>query len=427
MTGANDTVRVRRTPVAYGELITLDAGALTVTAAPALGGRLLSVTLDGAEFLYRNPRLLDSRLTPLPGARPGPHGGPMADWLNWGGDKTWPAPQGWDGPEQWAGPPDPVLDSGPYRARVDRLDDAVVLVLTSGDDPRTGLRLERRIVLRPGSTAFGLHLSMTNTSSGERRWALWNVTQLAGAPTADLSAAEGVYLGLAGSGRPASVPLVAGTGWPRVRETSSGVLHVPHQEVVGKVGFPDSAGWLAHVGPERTLTQRFTVHEGAYPDEGSRAEVWMECPLAQGLPHLGGLLPRDHVVECEALGPLTTLAPGASASLEVEFGVGPSVGPVGSVTPAGHWAEPPRGADGGRSRDLFVPYASGRLEVRGPLGTPPLALDGLEPGRAHPVRLPQERLPCGDWELTAPAPGGGTVRVACFTVGEDGKPTHFIY
>ncbi|MEV5227633.1 hypothetical protein AB0L08_12295 [Streptomyces albidoflavus] len=69
MTAANDAVRVRRTPTAYGELITLDAGALTVTAAPGLGGRLLSVTLGGSEFLYRNPRLLDDDLTPVPGVR----------------------------------------------------------------------------------------------------------------------------------------------------------------------------------------------------------------------------------------------------------------------------------------------------------------------------------------------------------------------
>ncbi|MER5554879.1 hypothetical protein ABT001_24955, partial [Streptomyces sp. NPDC002793] len=72
MTAANDAVWVRRTPTAHGELITLDAGALTVTAAPGLGGRLLSVTLGGSEFLYRNPRLLDDDLTPLPGVRGGP-------------------------------------------------------------------------------------------------------------------------------------------------------------------------------------------------------------------------------------------------------------------------------------------------------------------------------------------------------------------
>ncbi|MEZ7003596.1 DUF4380 domain-containing protein [Streptomyces sp. AD55] len=422
MTTAEDPVRVRRVPTAHGELITLDAGALAVAAAPGLGGRLLSVTLDGAEFLYRNPRLLDGALAPLPGVRPGPHDGPMSDWLNWGGDKTWPAPQGWDGPDQWAGPPDPVLDSGPYAARVERRAGAVTLVLTSGDDPRTGLRLERRVVLRPGSTAFDLVLTMTNTSASERRWALWNVTQLAGAPP-DPAGAEGVYLGRAGSGRPATVALIAGTGRPRVLEAAPGVLHVPHQDVVGKVGFPDSAGWLAHVGAGRTLVQRFAVHEGPYPDGGSRAEVWMECPLAEGLPHLGGLLPRDHVVECEVLGPLTTLAPGASASLEVRFGVGPSVGPVEAATPAGYWAGLPRTGPGGRVSGVFVPYAAGPLEVGNGAGTPLLTLGALEPGRACHVRLPGDQVPPEGRELTAPLPGGGTVPVARLTVAEDGSPS----
>ncbi|MFE3252201.1 DUF4380 domain-containing protein [Streptomyces sp. NPDC059209] len=424
MAFADGSVRVRRAPAAHGELITLDAGALTVTAAPGLGGRLLSVALDGAEFLYRNPRLLDGAFAPLPGVRPGPHDGPMADWLNWGGDKTWPAPQGWDGPGQWAGPPDPVLDSGPYTARVEQRDGAAALVMTSGDDPRTGLRLERRISLRPGSTAFSLGLTMTNTGATQRRWALWNVTQLAGAP-ADPLGVEGVYLGRAGSGRPATVPLVAGTGRPRVREAAPGVLHVPHQDVVGKVGFPDSAGWLAHVGPGRTLVQRFTVHEGAYPDEGSRAEVWLECPLAEGLPHLGGLLPRDRVVECEALGPLTTLAPGASASLDVEFGAGPAVGPVEAATPAGYWAGLPRAGEDGRTVGVFVPYAAGRLEARGPSGTPPLTLGRLEPGRACHVRLPGSQDRYETWELTAPLPGGGTVPVFRLTAGENGNGATF--
>ncbi|MFJ8764027.1 hypothetical protein [Streptomyces clavifer] len=421
MTAANDAVRVRRTPTAYGELITLDAGALTVTAAPGLGGRLLSVTLGGSEFLYRNPRLLDDDLTPLPGVgggRPPPPGGPGPPG---GGGPTWPAPQGGGGRAPRGGRPDPVLDSGPYTARVEQRDGTAALVLTSGEDPRTGLRLERRIVLRPRSAAFGLHLTMTNTSAVERRWALWNVTQIAGAPPASPAGAEGVYLGRARSGRPSTVPLVAGTGRPQVLEAAADVLYVPHQDVVGKVGFPDSAGWLAHVGPERTLAQGFTIREGSYPDEGSRAEVWMECPLTEGLPHLGGLRPRDHVVECEVLGPLTTLAPGASAALEVEFGVGPSAGPVRAVTPAGYWAGPLRdGAEG-----VFVPYTAGQLEARGPAGTQPLVLGTLEPGRACGVRLPGGQEYYGRWELTAPLPGGGRARVARITVGESGIRTHF--
>ncbi|MEK8141806.1 hypothetical protein NKH18_01615 [Streptomyces sp. M10(2022)] len=150
MTAANDAVRVRRTPTAYGELITLDAGALTVTAAPGLGGRLLSVTLGGSEFLYRNPA---SWTTTSPRCRAC---GPARTTDRWPTGSTGAATR--PGPHRRAGTapasgraPDPVLDSGPYTARVEQRDGTAALVLTSGDDPRTGLRLERRIVLRPAA------------------------------------------------------------------------------------------------------------------------------------------------------------------------------------------------------------------------------------------------------------------------------------
>ncbi|XKK38341.1 hypothetical protein HFP72_27905 [Nocardiopsis sp. ARC36] len=55
MTGA---VTVERDASGAHELVVLDNGLLRVTAAPALGGRILSVRHLGREHLYRNPRLL---------------------------------------------------------------------------------------------------------------------------------------------------------------------------------------------------------------------------------------------------------------------------------------------------------------------------------------------------------------------------------
>ncbi len=126
----------------------LDNGIVRLGFVPESGGRLLSVRVGPVELLWRNPLLLDDDLTPVGGHVLAPNDGRMGDWVNYGGDKTWPAPQGWDGPHQWAGPPDPVLDSGPYT--VDATQDSVTL--TSGDDPRTGLRLTRRFSLTPTGT-----------------------------------------------------------------------------------------------------------------------------------------------------------------------------------------------------------------------------------------------------------------------------------
>ncbi|QLH26464.1 DUF4380 domain-containing protein [Streptomyces sp. Rer75] len=358
-----DGVEVVRSPVGPYELVRLDAGAVQVTAVPALGGRLLSLTLHGREFLYRNERLLDGGLRPRPGVRPVPQDGPMSAWLNWGGDKTWPAPQGWDGPGQWAGPPDPVLDSGPYGLRLTVRGRTAQAVMTSGVEPRTGLRIERRVTVTAGRTAFTLENTLTNESDRPRRWAVWNVTQLAGTAPGSCPAG-GVYVGTAGSGRPETVGLIAGTGRPQVHRLGRGVLHVPHQDVVGKVGFPDAAGWLAHVAPQGTLTQRFEVSPAArYPDGDSRVEVWLEHPLHAPLEHLGGLHPLDRVVECEALGPLQELAPGQSTRLTLEIGVGAGAGPVEAVTSRGFWSRLPRLEDG-RLVGVFVPFRDGSLTAR---------------------------------------------------------------
>ena len=359
MTGA---VTVERDTSGAHELVVLDNGVLRVTAAPALGGRILSVRHLGREHLYRNPRLLGEDLQPVAGVVLGPVGGPMSAWHNVGGDKTWPAPQGWDGPDQWAGPPDPVLDSGAYAAETaTAADGSATLTMTSADDQRSGLRLVRRLTLEPGASGYRLDLEAVNTSGVPREWALWNVTQIEGGhgtgrpaagrgtgpggePGGDGRGADtgghGVYVGVSGTG-PHTVPLVAGDANPATVEHTPSVVRVPAQDVVGKVGFPTASGWLANVGAAGTLTQRFAVDEdAAYPDGGSRVQVWLEYPVEHPLEHLGGLCPVDRVVECEALGPLTVLDPGGSTALTVEFGFGTTTGPVVDVTPEGYWAQP---------------------------------------------------------------------------------------
>jgi hypothetical protein len=142
---------------------------------------------------------------------------------------------------------------------------------------------------------------------------LWNVTQLPGGGD--------VHIGLVPGFTDPVTALVAGTGTPEFRLTADGAV-VPDQDVVGKLGFPGSAGLVSYSGPAGTLTQTFTVDPAAeYPDGGSPLEVWLEHPLPQPLAELGGLDPPARIVECEVLGPLTTLDPGASTSLTIDVTV----------------------------------------------------------------------------------------------------------
>jgi hypothetical protein len=88
--------------------------------------------------------------------------------------------------------------------------------------------------------------------------------------------------------------------------------------VVGKLGFPGTAGWVTYVLDGYRATLRFDVDEAAeYPDLGSPLEVWLEHPLPAPLAALGDLDPPARIVECEVLGPLTDLAPGASTTLTI--------------------------------------------------------------------------------------------------------------
>ncbi|SFS90249.1 DUF4380 domain-containing protein [Saccharopolyspora flava] len=351
---------VERSP--DGEVLWLGNGLLTLGLVPRLGGRLLSLSgADGREQLWRNDELLTSDLVPRREHRP--HSGELGDWVNYGGDKTWPAPQGWEHSAQWAGPPDPVLDSGRYEPEIEVGEDLAVVTLTSGDDPRTGLRFARRFELRRGRCSYRLELTAINTSQRDVRWSLWNVTQLAG------DGAGGTYVSSAAE----VTDLLAGTGYPKWT-AEDGRVHVPHQDVVGKLGFPAAEGWLAHVGPGATLTQSFAVdREAEYPDGGSRVEVWMEHPLPEPLAALGDLDPPARIVECEVLGPLTALAPGERTTLTLDCAVTAGDQPVRRVNEWGHWTD-----------DEFVPHADGVIE----------AAERVEVRAGRPVALPP-----GQWEF----------------------------
>ncbi len=282
----------------------LSRGDLRLGVVPEAGGRLLSVRYRDVELLWRNPALVDDELR----GDFAPNSGRMGDWVNYGGDKTWPAPQGWDGPDQWPGPPDPVLDSGSYQAVLA----GDTITMTSAPDPRTGLRFTRAVtVLDDG---YRLDLRAENVSDREVRWALWNVTQLPGDGS--------VTAGLSGRKTPV-VPLIGAVP----EYTVDGQLTVPSQEVVGKLGVPDSAGWVTWQRQGVSLTLSFDVDPAAeYPDADSPLEIWLEHPQPEPLAHLGDLDPPGHITELEVLGPLTALAPRGATSLAIRATVGGLLG-----------------------------------------------------------------------------------------------------
>lgn len=325
-------------------LLTVQTPDLTLGFLPQLGGRLVSVRSRGREFLWHDPRLLDDALHPVSGgdgwvrraldpatdadATSDGTAATMADWLNPGGAKTWPAPQG-EGEGHWHGPPDAVLDGGEFSVEVVEEPGVVQVVLTSAADAASGLSVTRTFHVPARGGSFVQTSQFTNVSDRPVTWSVWEVVQVDSSPGPDAEGAGGRGEVVVGTERAdPGVDLVQGTG-PVTRTTTAGSTTVPVQDVVAKLGFRHADGAVDFTRGGRTLRIAGTAlpltegpdATGEHPDGGCRVELWLQHPVADPLPQFEGLRPDAHYVELELLGPLVTLAPGRSTALHLHWSV----------------------------------------------------------------------------------------------------------
>ena len=313
---------------------------MSITAVPGIGGRIMSLKLGTREYLFTNPSLAGRTFT----ATEHRGDGTLASWKNYGGEKTWPAPQGWGGPNEWPGPPDPILDSGPYHVRSSPQDRSAGLTMVSAPDPATGLRIHRRLEIRPGMARVVIDQTLENAIDRPVSWAPWNVLQLDCARRTSEGGDEPdddcwLYVpfdGDASGERP--YRMMFGEDHPQWRHVvAPGVLGVQYQGVIGKIGVVNSAGWLAFASQTDgyVLCARFTVHPHAeYPDDGATVECWTESPAAK-LPQGITYQSVGCVMEAEVLGPLRLLQPGQRNVLRVEWSAARCDGPIVGVNQAG--------------------------------------------------------------------------------------------
>jgi hypothetical protein len=405
-------------------VVWLGTADVRVGVVPALGGRVLSLATHAGEHLFRNPELLDGALHPAAQttATRDVRDRGLGSWTNWGGDKTWPAPQGWSGPGEWPGPPDPVLDGGPYAASWASVGTSASVEMRSPADPRSGLRICRKVEVVPGASGYRLTSTFTNASDREVRWAIWHVVQLPGPepdPEGTAGGALGTWVGNE-PGRGVTVEhLIAGTGHVKVNEMCFHAAWVPPQDAVGKVGFPAATGWVAHVAAGRVTILRSVVEAeptANYPDKGSRVEVWLEHPLREPLAQLGGLHPRHRITECEVLGPLQAIPPGSSTQLVSDVTGCSGEGPVYDVREGACLLEP-----------LVVVTEESRLRVKARIGafrTLPVALGFLDGNGALVGEVPLGPSSAGfpfevRWAAVAPASTASVVvRLGATVVAE---------
>jgi hypothetical protein len=300
----------------------LGNGMIALEILPELGGRVIQFTAGGKEFFWVNRRLA-GKLPPASGL------GPDGVWLNYGGDKLWPAPQGWDNDAQWPGPPDAVLDGLPYRAEI--LDKGTAVRLTSRNDARSGIRFSRTIRPLPDRSGVRIEATMTNVDAKPRRWGIWAHTQLDAAKRdgAGFNPLMRAYCPLNPRSKyPRGYQVIFGaddnTSFHADRRR--GLVCVDYRYQVGKIGVDSTGGWVATVdgASGAVFVQRFTFEPAKeYPD-GASVEFWhngvgtihaynrdmrMEANPAE----------NPFIFESEVLSPLAQLAPGKSYTWHYEW------------------------------------------------------------------------------------------------------------
>jgi len=281
--------------------------------APELGGRILQVEMDGHEFLFVNP-LLEGIIPDE--TRLGTNG----SWLNFGGEKIWPAPQGWDTCEQWPGPPDPVLDSGVYNiSTVSDDNNGVALMLQSPFDERTGLQIKRKISLEKNRSAVTIEASFDNNTNKPLRWSLWPVVQMNTPgesddryrvvcpvnPNSKFEHGYKVMHGLANS--------------PQNQRDSFGNVVVSYQYLAGKIGLDADAGWMAMLDSVsgKVFVLRFDCEENELYPENTSMQVWTQ---GRGIifsrnriaEFVNDRIQNPPYLELEILSPIKKIEPGKS-------------------------------------------------------------------------------------------------------------------
>jgi hypothetical protein len=256
----------------------LSNGKVDLVFVPQVGRIMRFGYVGDRNMLWENEALI--------GTVPGP-GDKETEWLNYGGDKLWPAPQ-----ERWAWPPDPVLDHGLQTVQV--MPDNSLSVSTPASE-KTSIRFSRNIALDPHGDTVTISNTMTNTGAQDVEWSIWEVTQV--------NDPDRMHIGLNRRGHFAGGYYVFGGNEPEEgffhASRGAGILKRNPRKTC-KIGADAPAGVISADEGSMRLTVSLPYVQGAhYPDSGCGQEIYTNND-------------PNKYVELELLSPLKTLAPGAA-------------------------------------------------------------------------------------------------------------------
>jgi hypothetical protein len=205
-------------------------------------------------------------------------------WINFGGDKTWPAPEAdWSrftGQKEWR--PPPAFDAMPVEAKLESRG----VTLISPVDPYYGIRTHRRITLDEDKPIMRVNTTYEKVSGKAARVGVWTITQL--------KDPLGIYVPLSPDTIfPKRYALLSQASPPGLR-TAAGLISLTRDSKSPfKIG--SDAGAMLWVGSKNVLRiDAPRQRKGEYPDQGSSVEVYTN---PDPLPY----------IELETLGPLQRL------------------------------------------------------------------------------------------------------------------------
>jgi hypothetical protein len=208
------------------------------------------------------------------------------EWVNFGGDKSWPAPQSdWERMTGRAWPPPVAFDSAAYTARFGRAG----VTLLSPVDSRYGIRVERVIKLHPSRPQLEVVTTYIKEEGAPVTASVWVITQL--------EHPEATFVPVPSNTQDGAGYNLQGAPLGTFLELTPRLVAVRRDPKSShKIG--SDAGVLIWVGSRSCLRIDAPRQAGGeYPDNGSSVEIYTN---PDPLPY----------VELETLGPLRRLVSG---------------------------------------------------------------------------------------------------------------------
>ena len=261
----------------------------TLIYSPQVGRIMYYGFTDGENILWENPDVAGKTYE---GTNLG------KDWVNFGGDKLWPAPQ-----SRWNWPPSPILDRG--GSTVEVLPNRHLLI-TGMVDPALGIGFVREIALDAKSSKVTLRNTLVNRGKVPVEWSVWEIVQVNDPDEVILPRGENPkfangYLTLG------DTPLPAGMATPESRE----IIFKRSPVSSGKIGSDSPLGLIRGVFKSRRQPTFFTLSAKResgkpYPDGDCSLQIYGNADPAK-------------YVEMEILSPIVKIEAGKSYSFATHW------------------------------------------------------------------------------------------------------------